>query len=225
MPTTRFVFVFRAPLRIFDVHWVAAAFAGFFAGYLLLAAALRHLLRPSSFWPVFIACAAGSILARIVFRYHQLQVNECAGLLLALPVIWRMTRAREREAFRQAALWAAPAFVFFSLAPFAFSAAAPSFEWLALPPLIGLNETEPGLLELAFFYIGAVWLLNEAGITLGRATLGVFLAACLMEIAQAWQVNQGAEIAGPAAVLIGAALIWLRNKLGVTMPDARRVRA
>ena len=89
MPTTRFVFVFRAPLRIFDVHWAAASFAGFFAGYLLLAAAMRHLLRPKSFWPVFVACAAGSILARIVFRNQQLQMNECAGLLLALPLIWQ----------------------------------------------------------------------------------------------------------------------------------------
>jgi VanZ family protein len=225
MPTTRFVFVFRAPLRIFDVHWVAAAFAGFFAGYLLLAAALRHLLRPNSFWPVFIACAAGSILARIVFRNHQLQINECAGLLLALPVIWKMNHSGEQAAFRNAAFWAAPAFVFFSLAPFAFSAAAPSFDWLTWPPLVSRNEIEPGLFELAFFYIGAVWLLNEAGVPLGRVTLGMFLVAGLTEIAQAWQVSKGAQIAAPAAVLLGAALVWIRDRLRVTVPGATTARA
>jgi len=213
MPTARFVFVFRAPLRMIDVHWSSAAFAGFFAGYLLLAAAMRHLLRPSSFWPVFVACAAGSILARILFRNHQLQINECAGLLLALPVIWQMTHSGERLAFRHAAFWAAPAFLFFSLAPFAFSAAAPSFEWLSVPPLISRNEVEPGLFELAFFFIGAVWLLNEAGLQLGRVTLAMLLIAGLMEIAQAWQVDQGAQLAAPVAVLLGAVLIRLRNRV------------
>ena len=225
MPTTRFVFVFRAPLRIFDVHWVSAAFAGFFAGYLLLAAAMRHLLRPKSFWPLFIACAAGSVLARIVFRNHQLQINECAGLLLALPLIWRMTHIDERAAFRHAAFWGAPAFVFFYLAPFAFSAAAPSFEWLTVPPLIAGSDVEPGLFELAFFFIGAVWLLNEAGIQLGRVTLAMFLVASLMEIGQAWQIDKGAQIAAPAAVLIGAALIALRNRVQAGISITKRVRA
>jgi VanZ family protein len=116
MPSPRFVFVFRAPLRMIDVHWSSAAFAGFFAGYLLLAAALRHLLRPTSFWPVFLLCAAGSILSRLLFRNHQLQLNECAGLLLALPLIWRMKNAGAQDACRSAAFWAAPAFVFFTLA-------------------------------------------------------------------------------------------------------------
>jgi VanZ family protein len=218
MPTTRFVFVFREPQRIFDMHWASASFAGFFAGYLLLAAAMRHLLRPKSFWAVFIACAASSILARIVFRNHQLQVNEIVGLMLALPLIWRMHRSTERPAFRLAAFWAAPAFVFFYLAPFAFSAAAPSFEWLTLPPLIGRSEVEPGLFELAFFFIGAVWLLNEAGIQLGRVAIAMLLVAGLMEIGQAWQVYKGAQLAAPAAVLIGAAFIWARDRLGVTVP-------
>ena len=225
MPTARFVFVFRAPLRMIDVHWASAAFAGFFAGYLLLGAAMRHLLRSSSFWPVFIACAAGSVLARIVFRNHQLQINEVAGLLLALPIIWQMNHSSERAAFRRAAFWATPAFVFFSLAPFAFSAAAPNFQWLTVPPLIARNEVEPGLFELAFFYIGAVWLFNEAGWHLARVALAMFIVACFIEVAQAWQVNKGAQLAAPVAVLVGALLIWVFKRLGVGVPGPTRVRA
>jgi VanZ family protein len=218
MPSPRFVFVFRAPLRMIDVHWSSAAFAGFFAGYLLLAAAMRHLLRPKSFWPVFLVCAAGSILSRLLFRNHQLQINECAGLLLALPLVWRMRNAGVQDACRSAAFWATPAFVFFMLAPFAFSAAAPSFEWLQVPKLAAWNDAEPGLFELAFFYIGAVWVLNEAGLPLARVTLTMLVFALFVEVAQAWQVSKGAQLAAPVAVLLGGALIGLRNWLGATFP-------
>jgi VanZ family protein len=218
MPSPRFVFVFRAPLRMIDVHWSSAAFAGFFAGYLLLAAAMRHLLRPKSFWPVFLVCAAGSILSRLLFRNHQLQINECAGLVLALPLVWRMRNAGVLDACRSAAFWAAPAFVFFMLAPFAFSAAAPSFEWLQVPNLAAWNDAEPGLFELAFFYIGAVWVLNEAGLPLARVTLTMLVFALFVEVAQAWQVSKGAQLAAPAAVLLGGLLIGLRNWLAATFP-------
>ena len=42
-------FVLQHPARALDWHWSSGAFAGFFAGYVLLGAVLRSLLRPP-FW-------------------------------------------------------------------------------------------------------------------------------------------------------------------------------
>ena len=215
MPAQRFVAYFSNPARALDWDWSSGAFAGFLAGYLLVGTVLRSLLRPSSFWKLFLASAALSILARIVFRDQRLSLPECVGLLAAIPLIWRVHTAREQTAYRLALLWAAPAFVFYALAPFDFSA-APEFEWTTLPPLTArLNAGEPGLLELCFFYAGAVWLLREARLPLSRIVFGMMITALLVEVAQAWEPTRNAQLVSPTVVLFTAALIWMRDKLSV----------
>ncbi len=72
MPAQRFVSYFSNPARALDWDWSSGAFAGFLAGYLLVGTVLRSLLRPSSFWKLFSACALLSVLARIVFRDQRL---------------------------------------------------------------------------------------------------------------------------------------------------------
>jgi VanZ family protein len=215
MPAQRFVAYFSNPTRALDWDWSSGAFAGFLAGYLLVGTVLRSLLRPSSFWKLFVACALLSILARIVFRDQRLALPECVGLLAALPLIWRVHASREQTAYRLALLWAAPAFVFYALAPFDFSA-APEFEWTTLPPLTArLNAGEPGLLELCFFYAGAVWLLREVRLPLSRIVFGMMTTALLIEVAQAWEPTRNAQLVSPAVVMIAAALIWIRDKFSV----------
>lgn len=215
MPAQRFVAYFTNPARALDWDWSSGAFAGFLAGYLLVGTVLRSLLRPSSFWKLFVACALLSILARIVFRDQRLALPECVGLLAALPLIWRVHASREQTAYRLALLWSAPAFVFYALAPFDFSA-APEFEWTTLPPLTArLNAGEPGLLELCFFYAGAVWLLREVRLPLSRIVFGMMTTALLIEVAQAWEPTRNAQLVSPAVVLIAAALIWIRDKFSV----------
>jgi VanZ family protein len=215
MPAQRFVAYFSNPARALDWDWSSGAFAGFLAGYLLVGAVLRSLLRPSSFWKLFAACAALSILARIVFRDQRLALSECVGLIAAIPLIWQVHAAREQAAYRLALLWCAPAFVFYALAPFDFSG-APEFEWMTMPPLTArLNAGEPGLLEIAFFYAGAVWLLREARLPLSRIVFGMMTTALLIEVAQAWEPTRNAQLVAPAVVLIAAALIWIRDKFSV----------
>jgi VanZ family protein len=222
MPAQRFVWYFSNPSRALDWQWSSGAFAGFLAGYLLVAAVLRSLLRPSSFWKLFAVCALISLLARIVFRDQRLALTECIGFLAALPLIWHMTAAREHAASRLALLWSAPAFVFYALAPFDFSG-APEFDWTTLPPLTArLNSGEPGLLETGFFYTGAVWLLREARLPLSRIVVGMLTTALLIEVAQAWEPTRNAQLVAPAVVLAAAALIWVRDRLSLT---SRRIAA
>jgi VanZ family protein len=216
MPTTRFVSYFYHPGRALDWHWSSAAFAGFFAAYVLMGAVLRSLLRPLSFWRLFFALAAVLLVARIVFRAQRLDINEVVGFVLALPMAWRMTHASEQAAYRLALLWGAPAFVFFVLAPFDFSS-GPDFEWFTLPPLTSrLSAGEPGLLEVAFFYTGAVWLLREVRMPLHRVLIAMLTASLLVEVAQAWQPNRSGQLFAPLVVLVTAGLVWLRDRIGVS---------
>jgi VanZ family protein len=215
MPAQRFVAYFSNPARALDWDWSSGAFAGFLAGYLVVGTVLRSLLRPSSFWKLFVACALLSVLARVVFRDQRLALSECVGLVAAVPLIWQVHAAREQVAYRLALLWAAPAFVFYALAPFDFSG-APEFEWMTLPPLTArLNAGEPGLLEICFFYAGAVWLLREARLPLSRIVFGMMTTALLIEVAQAWEPTRNAQLVAPAVVLVAAALIWVRDRLGL----------
>jgi VanZ family protein len=222
MPAPRFVWYFSEPSRALDWEWSSGAFAGFLAGYLLLAAVMRSLLSPTSFWKLFTICALLSLLARIVFRDQRLALTECVGFLLALPLIWHIMGAREQAGYRLGLLWAAPAFVFYALAPFDFSG-APDFEWLTIPPLTArLNAGEAGFLEIAFFYTGAVWLLREARIPLVRIVVGMLTTAFLIEVAQAWQPGRNAQLVAPAVILVAAMLIWMRDRLSLT---SRRIVA
>lgn len=218
----RVIWYFTNPSHALDWDWSSSAFAGFLASFLLLAAVLRSLLRPSSFWKLFAACALVALVARIVFRDQRLAITECVAFIVALPLIWHMMAAREQQAARLTLLWSAPAFVFYALAPFDFSG-APEFAWLTVPPLTArLNAGEPGLLEIGFFYAGAVWLLREARVPLGRALVGMLTAALLIEVAQAWEPSRSAQLVAPAVVVVTAALVWIRDRLSLT---SRRIAA
>jgi VanZ family protein len=222
MPATRFIWYFTDPARALDWHWSSGAFAGYFAGYVLVGAALRCLLRPRSFWQLFLVLATLSLVARIIFRGQRLELIEVAAFALALPMIWQLSRAAEHApaheqglaASRVALLWSAPAFVFFSLVPFDFSVGSQDFSWFTLPPLTSrLSSAEPGLLEVGFFYTAAVWLLREAQLPLKRIVVGVLTTALLIEVIQAWEPGRAAQLTAPCVVLLAAALVWSRDRL------------
>jgi VanZ family protein len=216
MPAQRFVWYFSNPSRALDWQWSSGAFAGFLAGYLLIASVLRSLLRPTSFWKLFAACALVSLLARIVFRDQRLAITEVIGFVVAMPLVWQSMSAREQTGYRLTLLWSAPAFVFYALAPFDFSG-TPEFEWTTIPPLTArLNAGEPGLLEIGFFYTGAVWLLRETRLPLSRILFGMLITSLLIEAAQAWEPTRNAQLVAPAVVILAAGLLWIRDRLSVT---------
>jgi glycopeptide antibiotics resistance protein len=216
MPTTRFVWYFIHPDRALDWQWSSGAFAGFFASYVLVGAVLRSLVR-SPFWRLYFSLAVVLLVARIVFRGQRLDINECVGFLLALPMIWQINYSSEQNAYRLALLWAAPAFAFFALAPFDFSTRGPDFEWLTRPPLTSrLSSGEPGLLEVVFFYMGAVWLLREVRVPIVRVLIGMLTTALLIEVAQAWEPNRSGQLFAPLVVVCAVVLVWVRDRLSVT---------
>ena len=208
MPSARFVWMFRNPSLTFVNEWSSAAFAGFLTGYLLLGAALRSLLRPQSFWPVLAVALIASLLTRVVFRGQQLQLAECAALLAALPVIWQITSDHERRASWRVLMWITPAYAFFALAPFDFSAAQP--HWSFMPQPIHRNAAgEPGLIELAFLYVGAAWVLREARLPFLRSAVWLVGVAVLVEFVQAWQPGKSAHLIAPLVALAGLVLVRL----------------
>ena len=49
--------------------------------------------------------------------------------------------------------------------------------------------------------------------------------AFFVEVAQAWQVGKGAQLAAPASVLLGGVLMGLRNWVAATFPVTTTARA
>lgn len=218
MPTARFIRYFVTPELLWRDGWSVAAVSMSAAGYVLLGAALRSLFRPVSFWPVFATGAVLSLLARITFRGQQLELSECLGLLLALPMIWHLATHTTRHALSAAAWAVALALLVHGLAGFGGGAAPPAFAGLeALQIVRRTGAAEPGLLESAFLYGGCLWLFTEAGVRLRRALPWLLGAALLLELAQAWQPGRSAHLAAPLAVLLAAALGAVRR----TRPQPR----
>lgn len=212
MPTARFIWYLRNPAAAIDWHWTPAAITGFFAGWALLGLVLRSLLQPGSFWGVFSVVVGVSLGARVVIRAQDLEFNECVGLVLSLPLL----AAFQLPALR-AALWIAPAFVFFMLAPFAFGVPLPALDWtFDLPFAHRTAAGEPGVLEIIFLYLGMTWLACEAGLDLRRAVPVLFVGALLIEMAHVLQPGKAAQLWGPAAVLAGGALLWMRDRTART---------
>ncbi len=81
---------------------------------------------------------------------------------------------------------------------------------------LGSTPVKPGLLEIGFFYAGAVWLLREARLPLSRILVGMLTTALLIEAAQAWEPTRNAQLMAPAVVIFAALLLWARDRLSLT---------
>jgi len=214
MPTARFIRYFHNPDLLFMQSLSLTAMAGYFAGYVILGAALRNLLRPSNFWPVFGLATVLSITARIIFRGQHLEISECAGLIVALPVLWHLGQMREHHAAFRALAFAGGALAVFIVTPFDYSASTASFQMVPELPLARRTfAQEPGWLEIAFLYAGCVWLADEAGIPLRRIVPWLLGAAALLELLHAWHPERTASAIGPMAIVIAAVVVRARRAL------------
>jgi VanZ family protein len=226
MPTARFIRFFHEPALLLDHPVILTATAGYFAGYIILAAALRNLLSPTSFWPVFGATALVSVLARIFMRGQHLELSEVAGLLLAVPVIWDLSRIREHRAAWRALAFAGGALAVFIVTPLDYSASGATFSTFPQLPLAHRTIAhEPGWLEIVFLYAGCVWLADEAGIPLRRIVPWLLGVALLLELLHAWHPQRSANLLGPAAIMVGAFAVWARRALLDRHPQTVSVKS
>lgn len=149
------------PLR--DLEYDGVALFAYFAGYLVVASAIRRLVVPGSFARIFLIVAALSLALRVVFVGQWLTLDECVGLAIALPAAgWLRGVARPR-AFR----------VTLAIVAFAFALE------LAFPPAQPWSEAVI-FLERAFMIVGALWLAAVAGASLLAATLVFAIGVALL---------------------------------------------
>lgn len=149
------------PLRDLD-HNGVAIFA-FFAGYLIVASAVRRLVIPASYTRMFLGIAVVSLLLRIVFVAQWLTLDECIAAALAVPAAaWLRGVARAR-AFRLA----------LALATLAFALQ------LAFPPPQPWTDAVT-FLGRAFFIVGMLWLAVVGGLSLLATTLACAVGVALL---------------------------------------------
>ena len=95
------------------------------------------------------------------------------------------------------------------LAPFQFIGAPQEFVWVPFGGFLNMNwQAGVGLLlEKAFYYGAAVWLMRAAGVRWRTAIAGVAILLAGIEVAQMYLPGRTAEITDPVlAVLLGLGL-------------------
>ena len=149
------------PLR--NLEYDGIAIFAFFSGYLVVASAIRRLVVPHGFARTFFGVALLSLALRVVFVGQWLTLDECLGLVVALPAAAWLRSITRARAFR------------LTLAIVAFALALE----LASPPAQPWSEAVI-FLERAFMIVGALWLAAVAGVSLLAATLAFATGIALL---------------------------------------------
>ena len=191
-----------------NLEWTSGGSAWWFACYIILASLLKTVVSPQRFWSAFGLFAAASLLAQIVFRQHQLEFDECIGLVLALPVVVWFQRLPAR--IGALPLWG---FIIAGLLvtafyPFDFSPTPRPLHWL---PFSGALDAEmqngmTSLLAKTFLYGGALWVgIRACGNVIVPTTLLVLVTAAI-ESLQTLLPTRTPESTDPLLMLL---LAWL----------------
>ena len=149
------------PLR--DLDYDGIAIFAYFAGYLVVASAVRRLVVPASFARNFLGASVLSLLLRVAFVGQWLTLDECLGLMLALPAAAGLRGITRARAFR----------ITFAIVVLAFALE------LAFPPAQPWSEAVT-FLTRAFMIVGALWLATGAGASLLVSTLVLATGVALL---------------------------------------------
>jgi VanZ family protein len=179
--------------------WAAAA--EWFAAGLALEAIFG---RVRGFWLGVTTMALG---LRIFMPSRSLALDEVAGAALAL-LLWEMVPAKRRLA--AGVLMALSAILAAELAPFHFAAHAAPFYWT---PLAATFENERWgatviVLQKAFFYGAAIWLLVRSGVRYLVAGGALAAALFLLEMVQRYLPGRTPEITDALIAVAMTAALW-----------------
>jgi VanZ family protein len=209
MPSLRLRQLYRGLEPLWSFDFSLGGTARFWAGYLIMSAALRALVQRRNFWTVFWLVALGSMAARVIVAGQSLAPNEVLGFLLALPIVLALRNTPHRKAAMPILVLVAAAWFTYALAPFNFENQAHRFNWVPFVGFLdgGLERSYIQFFEKMFLYLGFVWLAVHAGLRVATAAvLGCSIAAAI-EFAQRFLPDRHAEITDPFLVLACAALV------------------
>lgn len=148
------------------------------------------------------AMAAGVLLVEPIFWHNVVTWSNVAGLLLALALSPWFTQGA--AASRRVLLLMVASIVVSGLTPWPGASSPQTFLWMPFAGLLygNMMGNTAALLEKAFFYGGAVLLLNQQGPKLPVA--GALLALLLLGIewAQRWSPLRTAELTDPLLALL-----------------------
>jgi hypothetical protein len=144
---------------------------------------------------------------RIFMPSRSLGLDEVAGAALAL-LLWEMVPAKRRLA--AGVLMALSAILAAELAPFHFAAHAAPFYWT---PLAATFENERWgatviVLQKAFFYGAAIWLLVRSGVRYLVAGGALAAALFLLEMVQRYLPGRTPEITDALIAVAMTAALW-----------------
>jgi VanZ family protein len=106
------------------------------------------------------------------------------------------------------------------LMPFHPSPLPQDFSWIPFRASLQ-SDWQPGiatLLDKAFWYFAAVWLIHDSGVHLRTSAIWVAQVLAAIEIAQIWLPGRTPEITDPLLALAAGAVIWLLHDQPVYQP-------
>lgn len=197
-------------------------FATYFASVLVLSAVLRTFVRRDSFWPLFVAVIAGSLLLRLLFVGQALTLDQCLAALVAVPLVAWLRRRGHRSAQTPLFLWILAALLVAGTAPWQLTGGINAIDWRPFMALMAGRDAAgmTGLLIHAFLWIGAVWVGAGSRFGLRRATMALAALAVTIEVAQSFMP---ARIADPTQLLLvayGALLVRAARTVDDAPPRA-----
>jgi len=187
----------------------------YFACYVILGALVRTLMRRDSFWPWFVALLGLSLGARLLFVGQHLTLDECGGLLLALPVLLLGRSQGVKTGQTGLFIAAGCGFVAAALMPVTPAPTGLAPTWVPFAELTG-EIVDPGalpLLERLFLGIGLAWLASTSRTGSFPPLLLALVVAVGCEFLQQWVPGRVPDASDFAALLIGAALVQAAPRL------------
>jgi VanZ family protein len=199
-------------VRIWE--WSLSATALWVCRYLLLATILRLVLQRARFWVAYLLVIAGSLAAQIVFIQHYLSPDEIMGAAIVVPIIGMMREIRSVQTLLPIWSLALLAYTVSALAPFNFSSAPQTFDWLPFTAVMesGVQFGFFSMTGKVFVFLALLWLAMQAKVSLFAATAFLFLATSVLEMIQIYLPDRAAELTDPVLVLLPALLLLLLNR-------------
>lgn len=195
----------------------------YLAGWLVVSQALRRLWRTQYALPALLLLAAVVVCGRVVVVSKVLVLSELIALVLVPPAFALLNRSNnERRKALAVALLFLTVIVIEGLKPFELLDTAQSFSWVpfqsSLSDSLELNYMV--FFEKCFLYLGLVWLLVSAGLSVGKASLLEAMVLALIEVTQIWLPGRSAEITDPLLALAAGVMVAV---MGVRPQELNRL--